>query len=84
MKKALLYATAVAFALSLGGGLTASPAFAQSAAKEKKMTAAECKKLADPKAKDECVKNANATAKKEKKEKTAKAAKPAKKETPKK
>lgn len=81
MKKALLYATAVAFVLSLGGGLTASSAFAQTAAKEKKMTLAECKKLADPKAKDECVKKVNAAAKKEK---TAKTAKTAKKEAPKK
>ena len=81
MKKAVLYATAVAFALSLGGGLMSSPAFAQTAAKAK-TSLAECKKLADPKAKDECVKQANAQAKKAKTAKQAKTAKAAKKAAP--
>ena len=81
MKKALLYATAFAFALSLGGGLTSSPAFAQDAAK--KVTAAECKKMADPKAKDDCMKQVNAQAKKAKTAKTAKKAKTVKKAAPK-
>ena len=76
MKKTLLYATVVAFALSLGGGLVASPAHAESA--KDKAALAECKKLADPKAKDECVKKASAKVKKDKPAKTAKTEKPKK------
>lgn len=67
MKKALLYATAVAFALSLGGVVSAPPAFAQS--DKDKGALAECKKLADPKAKDDCVKQAGAKVKAQKTEK---------------
>ena len=83
MKKALLYATAAVFALSLGGGLTSSPAFAQTAAKGK-MTLATCKKLADPKAKDDCIKQVNAQMKKDKAAKSTKTAKAVKKAAPKK
>lgn len=78
MKKTLLYATAVAFALSLGGGLVSSPAYA--ASDKDKAALAECKKLADPKAKDECVKKVNDKIAKEKKDMKAKADKKDKKE----
>ena len=67
MKKVLLVATAMAFALSVGGVSISTPAFAQSA--KDKAALAECKNLADPKAKDECVKQAGAKAKAEKTEK---------------
>ncbi|WP_316975956.1 hypothetical protein [Shumkonia mesophila] len=67
MKKVLLVATAMAFALSVGGVSISTPAFAQS--DKDKAALAECKKLADPKAKDECVKQAGAKAKAEKTEK---------------
>lgn len=67
MKKAMLCATAVVFALSVGTVSIATPAFAQS--DKDKAALAECKKLADPKAKDECVKQAGAKVKAEKTEK---------------
>ena len=67
MRKSFLYATVVAFALSLGGGLVSAPAYAKS--DKDKASLAECKKLADPKARDECVKKATAKAEKQKKEK---------------
>jgi hypothetical protein len=67
MKKALLYVTAVAFAVSVGGVLVTPPALAQS--DKDKAALAECKNLADPKARDECVKQAGAKVKAEKAEK---------------
>jgi hypothetical protein len=73
MKKAVLYATAVAFAVSVGGVLVTPSALAQS--DKDKAALAECKKLADPKARDECVKQAGAKVKAEKTEKAKKAEK---------
>ncbi len=58
MKKVVFVATAIAFALSVGAVSITTPAFAQS--DKDKAALAECKKLADPKAKDECVKQAGA------------------------
>ena len=69
MKKAMLYVTAVAFAVSVGV-LVTPPALAQS--DKDKAALAECKNLADPKARDECVKQAGAKVKTEKTEKAKK------------
>ncbi|MEO3429397.1 hypothetical protein AAFN88_11100 [Pelagibius sp. CAU 1746] len=55
MSRNVIAAAVVAAALGLSGGFLATTAFAKSDA-EIKAQLEECKKLADPKAKDECVK----------------------------
>jgi hypothetical protein len=61
MKKSLFCATALVFALCAGGLVATPPAFAKSDKDKAALT--ECKNLADPKAKDECVKQAGEKAK---------------------
>ena len=58
MQKMLACATAALFALSVGGALTATHAFAQP--DKDRAALMECKRLADPGARDECVKNVEA------------------------
>jgi len=71
MKKTMVYAIIVMFFTAMTTLAVPTDSFAKGP-KADKETAKECKGIADPKQKDECVKNAGKKDKKDKKDKKAK------------